>query len=543
MSTSEQNEASEDFKFYGKYIAGTEKLWKNNDCKFIEKIIIDGKVIGRKYLVNKSISYLEIWEDKRLNVIGLSKKISLLFIPNEKSEDILNFKNCFGFRYYGNNNMDKCDYFTLIKKSRKGYYILEKEGGIIDVDNDLFYNEKLDCYSIMKNIVFEKYKADRINNKSPNGELFSEIIGYTYSMISLGQFKNYKILEPFIPYRMEPKSLIEEIPKNMDENIGYIEPILYDNHVSILLIEKDKNNKRKNYLFDMSKHHSEKNIYDPTLFPNDMINDVIIYPTISIQKNNSCGLWYYGILELLYCDSNYSGLQDIVNKIKFNKSDFYLDIINILAKKIYGIDNMINFKDIDEEDEIDLKRIYFQNNGDNLSLSKECIMNYYFSLSEEYGWKETSKVNISGLNILFNYEILFEKMFNYKREIEMNNEYFKEFSDTEYYNKNIKSDLEFQLKKVIACLKDVKNNFYREFHNLSLDNATEYIFFNENKSLKDFEKKLKSLKIMKATDITRLEENFMKIKKNFESFHLVDESTIINNINPNHELLFQLMNK
>ena len=284
MSVHGQNETSEDFNFYGKYIAGTEKLWKKDDFNYIEKIINYGKVIGRKYLVNKYISYLEIWEDKRLNVMGLSKKISLLVIPDEKSEDILNFKNCFGFRYYEKNNIDKCEYFTLIKKGRKGYFILEKEGGIKDNDNELFYNEKLDCYSIMKNIVYEKYKDDRINNKSPNGELFSEIIGYTYSMIGLGQFKNYKILEPFIPYRMEPKSLIEEIPKNMDENIGYIEPILYDNHVSVLIIEKDKNNKRKNYLFDMSRHHLEKNIYDPTLFPNDMINDINVYPTISIQK-------------------------------------------------------------------------------------------------------------------------------------------------------------------------------------------------------------------------------------------------------------------
>ena len=51
------------------------------------------------------------------------------------------------------------------------------------------------------------------------------------------------------------------------------------------------------------------------------------------------------------------------------------------------------------------------------------------------------------------------------------------------------------------------------------------------------------MKIMKVTDITRLEEDFMKIKKNFNSFHLLGESTIINNLNPNHELLFQLMNK
>ena len=65
----------------------------------------------------------------------------------------INFKNCIGFRYYENNNKDKCNYFTLIKKNTKGYFILEKSTEINDSDNEMFYNKDLDCYSIMKNIV------------------------------------------------------------------------------------------------------------------------------------------------------------------------------------------------------------------------------------------------------------------------------------------------------------------------------------------------------------------------------------------------------
>ena len=37
------------------------------------------------------------------------------------------------------------------------------------------------------------------------------------------------------------------------------------------------------------------------------------------------------------------------------------------------------------------------------------------------------------MDLLFNYEKLFEEIIEYKREIEMNNEYFKEYSEPEYY--------------------------------------------------------------------------------------------------------------
>ena len=47
-------------------------------------------------------------------------------------------KNFLGFRYYENNNKDKCNYFTLIKKGKKGYYILEKTENIKDRDNKFF---------------------------------------------------------------------------------------------------------------------------------------------------------------------------------------------------------------------------------------------------------------------------------------------------------------------------------------------------------------------------------------------------------------------
>ena len=53
------------------------------------------------------MSYYEIYEDKRLNILGHSKKISLLFYPNEDINHPFDIKNNFGFRYYEKNNREK----------------------------------------------------------------------------------------------------------------------------------------------------------------------------------------------------------------------------------------------------------------------------------------------------------------------------------------------------------------------------------------------------------------------------------------------------
>ena len=57
------------------------------------------------------------------------------------------------------------------------------------------------------------------------------------------------------------------MPGELEKDIGYIEPILYNEHVSVLFIKKsvDERKKRVNILFDMSRYHSERNILDNTI--------------------------------------------------------------------------------------------------------------------------------------------------------------------------------------------------------------------------------------------------------------------------------------
>ena len=183
----------------------------------------------------------------------------MLYAPLENDTDKYDKRKCIGFRFYEKSNFEKCNYFTLVVKYDKKFFILEKVKTILDFDGKTFYDENLNCYSVMRNIIFEKYKNDIV---TPRGEVFPEIFGFIYSLISLGKFKGFKVVEPLILDPLNKESLIEQLPEILEENIGYIEPIIFDNHISVTLIKKGpyKDRERTNAVIDMSRYHVEENI-------------------------------------------------------------------------------------------------------------------------------------------------------------------------------------------------------------------------------------------------------------------------------------------
>ena len=99
---------------YDKYFEGSEKLWENTETKLIEELISDNKIIGRKFLKNKEVLYLEIFENSITSVLGMSKNITLLYIPNEEKKEEFNKDKCIGFRYYENSCHKKCKYHKRV---------------------------------------------------------------------------------------------------------------------------------------------------------------------------------------------------------------------------------------------------------------------------------------------------------------------------------------------------------------------------------------------------------------------------------------------
>ena len=143
---------------FDQYIEGTTKLWKNLE---VDCIIENKSAIGRKFYKNNKVSYFEIFNVLMLDIMELSENISLLFLPCTDQNEKYDKTRCIGFRYFESSKFKKCNYFTLIKKNDKRYYILEKNQNIIDADGNTFYNKDLNCFSIMKKLFLKNIKKDK----------------------------------------------------------------------------------------------------------------------------------------------------------------------------------------------------------------------------------------------------------------------------------------------------------------------------------------------------------------------------------------------
>ena len=244
---------------YNEVFSGTQKLWKSSNSKII--LLKMEKTFARKFIKNDNkVAYIEIFQEQRANLMGITKNISFIYLPCQDNINDYDKNKCIGFRYFESSIVKKCKYFTLIKRYDNRFFILEKDKSILDINGEPFYNEELNCYSIMKNIVFEKYKNKFMS--FPMGELFPEVIGYAYSVISLGKFKGFITVEPLILDPLNEESLIERLPDELEDNIGYIEPVFFDSHISVIFIKKSSYNNRGrvNIVINMSRNHLDKYI-------------------------------------------------------------------------------------------------------------------------------------------------------------------------------------------------------------------------------------------------------------------------------------------
>ena len=86
---------------------------------------------------------------------------------------------------------------------------MKKDKNLNDINDKSFYNENLNCLSIMNKIIYEK-----ISNKEQlfYGDTFPEIIGYYYYiLLNYGKFKNFKCIEPLISNPFNSDSLEENM--------------------------------------------------------------------------------------------------------------------------------------------------------------------------------------------------------------------------------------------------------------------------------------------------------------------------------------------
>ena len=169
---------------------------------------------------------------------------------------------------------------------------MEKKQDIKDINGKPFYNENIDCFKIMQDILFSKYENENDKDYIGNFSIF-EILGFIFSAKEV-KIDKCIIMEPFIPNLLDRSSIKESI-QNFNENYLYLEPILYQFHFSLLLIffsSKDKC--QYNFLFDMSHFHEDILTKDDYLFPKEMKYNLKIIPKVPIQSGPTSGLWLIG---------------------------------------------------------------------------------------------------------------------------------------------------------------------------------------------------------------------------------------------------------
>lgn len=405
---------SQDY-FYKEFINRTaqlKNLEKINTKQFIKDIIEEDNIIGRQFLYkNSQIAYEELLIEKNKRIISnLNEQISFLYPPNERKDEKI-----IGIRFFKNDFRRFQDgYFTLVKIEENKYEILEKCNiDIKDCEENSFFMENLDCDDIIKSVIFKKY----INNSDfIFGLSFIEILGFIYSAKNNLKAKCI-ICEPFIPNPSHEESLKESFECEPKKNELYLRPILYLNHVSILLVIFTEKYGRKNILIDMSHFHKEHFEKDNIFFPTEMRQNLIIIPKNPIQLGETCGLWFLG--QVTYIMKN--GMHAI-NELLEKTAEYILKIIDEITvslklSKFLKISNKNNSEIKNESDYV------FKN----FRLSKNVVFNPFLNIENFF---KLPKLNcVLNKNILLKYGKKFEDARNSIIKLQINLNHYKIISD------------------------------------------------------------------------------------------------------------------
>ena len=410
------------------FIEGTEQLINcklGNNNLLIKDINDLSQVIGRQFLKkNNIIGYEEIFLNKSYRILpNLNEQFSILFPPGNKE-----IKKLIGIRYYRKNVRNIEDgYFTLIIKGNKKFEILEKKQDIKDINGKPFYNDNIDCFKIMQDILFSKYEKYE-NDKDYIGNFsIIEILGFIFSAKEV-KIDKCIIMEPFIPNLFD-RSTIKESIQDFNENYLYLEPIIYQFHISFLLIfisSKDKC--RYNFLFDMSNFHGDILKKDNCVFPKEMKYNLKIIPKVPIQSGPTSGLWFIG--QIYYIIKN--GIMAFKNIKKDDKKYCVETIITI--SKLLNIPKFIsNDKDIIENDY----------NFNNFIISRNISYNPFLKVINFFTQQSISYS--SNTDILFKYE----KKFSDVRELITKYKYnYKHYSNKTNKKLNVSNDDIKEIEKI-----------------------------------------------------------------------------------------------
>lgn len=449
---------------YEKYLRGTKKL-KGNFMNEELKIENNTRIFKS---IEKNYGYDEIFVNDIQNILaGISYHISFLFPSGNRITN-----NRIGYRFYKDNPLEsknEIPYFTLVLISNREFHILEKDSKIKDNMGNEFIENNLDCLEIILEIIKNKFikKTDSFNISYPYSLV--ELLGFCYA-IKTKKYNNIEILKPYFPDPLIPETKIEIFERK--KRIFYIEPILYNKHIS-LLIFVFTDYCRLNKLIDMSSVHYDKMKNNDPIFLNEMTVNLTKYPNNVIQSGPSCSIWFISSLLTL-----------VKYGIKDNNDN------NILFNIIKTLFEIMSIKDIPISQQLISEREL--ENIANYHFISYNIIFYPFINPKGLLLELYEDINSELSNFLQHYHILFSKLSKKIAELELNQIYYK--INSSQINENlIKSFKEryyiaqFQFIKLINIkLKIImrKSDQLIEFDEKYISNSE--FFEKENKKLTEF---------------------------------------------------------
>jgi len=421
----------ENINTYENYFRGTKALKDNFSDKEL-KI----KSNTREFKsIEKDSGYDEIFLNDESQIFGgITNHISFLYPPK-----IRGYQNRIGFRYYKEDPLSQKNdipYFTLVKDQNRKFIILEKGSQIKDINGNSFVIKDIDCFDIILNIIKEKIKSDDDFLTYPNSTC--EILGFIYACKSSLENKknnNIELLHPFFPCPFIKETFIEE-ETDIDSSKYYLEPILYNDHISLLLFyykkRRDNFYYRKNIIFDMSSFHYKTILKNDPTFPEDMKSYLIKFPESPIQIGSSCSMWFYASMLFL--------LKEKI-EMPFNKNSLYK-----IIEKIYDLfdiekKDIFNSKIIEREKENIDKNMFVS-----YKLAFRAFIDVDATLAQLYCLK-----NI-GSGKLGEYQKIFIELKNKLNLLKINNIYYSKIF-------NVKIVSEEEMKYLKSLLSQAEEHF------------------------------------------------------------------------------------
>ena len=301
----------------------------------------------------------------------------------------------------------------------------------------------------------------------------------------------------------------------------------------------------------MSIYYIEENILDNTMFPKELYLNNYLYPKFSIQKGNSSGLWFYGIIECIYAKDIFKNIDDVCLEINNNNPDLFIDVINCLSNILYGISDIIDNSIFKTSINIKENKIYGLGQMSTYSFRKEAVMSYYFFFASLFAYNEIKKGHydekFNGIKLLLEYQYLIDNIQNFLSLVIFINNYFKIFLPKNIYEINQKNEYDNLIKILKTLLGKVIQNYEKEFNNILYNQFEDKLNYGNQKDKGNIKNTYNKLKITvfktdkNIIEINKLKKEFEVIKYSERKVVIREESTISKFINPNNEFYFQMM--